>query len=99
MGVARCVHLLNAPYSIVQHPNATFQSSTVKLLNRMFDATEGTMLLDDLPVGSYVAADVRRSQAIMGQDFVKYPLTVSHSENYLRPFLVDLMLLNLISDS
>jgi len=34
------------------------------------------MLLDDLPVESYVAADVRRSQAIMGQDFVKYPLTI-----------------------
>ena len=36
------------------------------------------MLVDDHPIQSYVAADIRRTQAIMDQNFVTYPLTVSH---------------------
>ncbi|KAF9515917.1 hypothetical protein BS47DRAFT_1293213 [Hydnum rufescens UP504] len=61
---------------VIVGENGCGKSSTVKLLNRLFDMSEGAILIDDLPIETYVAADVRRAQAVMSQEFVKYPLTI-----------------------
>lgn len=52
------------------------QSSTVKLLSRLYDASQGEILIDDVPVSSFKAKELRKAQAILYQDFIKYPITV-----------------------
>lgn len=56
--------------------NGSGKSSTIKLLTRLFDPTEGEILLDGRPLPSYKLADVRRSTAILRQDHPVYPLSL-----------------------
>lgn len=54
------------------------QSTTVNLFSRMYDATKGAVLIDDLPITEYVAKQVQAAQEIHYQDFYTYPVTVRH---------------------
>jgi len=65
---------------VIVGENGCGKSSTVKLLNRLYDVTEGAILIDNNPIESFVAADLRQAQAILYQDHTtSYPLTVRDS--------------------
>ncbi len=53
------------------------ESSTTKLLLRLFDANEGEILIDDRPIGSYKSEDLRKTISVLRQDYQAFPLTVS----------------------
>lgn len=52
------------------------ESSTTKLLLRLFDATQGEILIDDRPIQEYRADDLRKATSILWQDYQTFPLTV-----------------------
>ena len=56
--------------------NGSGKSSAIKLFNRIYDPTEGEILVDDLPLSSYKIKDVRRAMAILRQDHKSYPLSL-----------------------
>lgn len=56
--------------------NGSGKSSVIKLLNRLYDPTEGEILLDGLPLQSYRLADVRRCTSVLRQDHSPYPLSL-----------------------
>lgn len=56
--------------------NGSGKSSIIKLFNRLYDPSEGQILLDGQPLKSYRLADVRRSMAILRQDHTPYPITL-----------------------
>ena len=56
--------------------NGSGKSSAIKLFNRLYDPSEGQILVDDLPLPSYKVKDIRRAMAILRQDFSLYPLSV-----------------------
>ena len=59
--------------------NGSGKSSTVKLLTRLYDPTEGEILLDDHPLPSYKLDDVRRCAAILRQDHAVLPMTLAEN--------------------
>ena len=56
--------------------NGSGKSSTIKLFNRIYDPTEGEILLDDQLLSSYKLDDIRRSMAILRQDHTPYPVSI-----------------------
>ncbi|KLO12495.1 P-loop containing nucleoside triphosphate hydrolase protein [Schizopora paradoxa] len=56
--------------------NGSGKSSTIKLFNRLYDPTEGEILVDGLPLTAYKLKDVRRAMAILRQDHDSYPLSL-----------------------
>lgn len=56
--------------------NGSGKSSITNLFNRLYDPTEGEILVDGLPLRSYRRAEVRRSMAILRQNHILYPLSL-----------------------
>ena len=56
--------------------NGSGKSSTIKLFNRIYDPTEGEILLDGQLLKSYRLDDIRRSMAILRQDHTPYPVSI-----------------------
>ena len=56
--------------------NGSGKSSTVKLLTRLHDPTEGEILLDGHPLPSYKLDDIRRSTAILCQYHPVFPMSL-----------------------
>jgi ATP-binding cassette, subfamily B, bacterial len=57
--------------------NGAGKTTLVKLLARLYDPSEGRILLDGYDLREYDIADLRRSLGIIFQDFVRYNFTVS----------------------
>lgn len=47
-----------------------------KLLLRLFDASEGEVLMDERPIQDYRADDLRRATSVLWQDYQAFPLSV-----------------------
>lgn len=56
--------------------NGSGKSSIVKLLARLYDPTEGRILLDDVDIREFDLDEFRRTVGVVFQDFVKYSLTL-----------------------
>ncbi|KAL5519597.1 hypothetical protein ACEPAH_1280 [Sanghuangporus vaninii] len=56
--------------------NGSGKSSTIKLLNRLYDPSFGEIILDGLPLSSYNLSDLRRSMAILRQNHPVFPLSI-----------------------
>jgi ABC-type multidrug transport system fused ATPase/permease subunit len=52
------------------------ESSTTKLLLRLFDASEGHILIDDEDIREYRSDDIRQATSVLWQDYQSFPLTV-----------------------
>lgn len=62
---------------VIVGENGCGKISTLNLLNRLYDATEGEIVIDDLPIKDYKLEDLRQSTAIMFQDYHHFDLSVS----------------------
>ncbi len=59
--------------------NGAGKSTLVKLLARLYDPTEGRILLDGVDLRKYDLFDLRRNMGIIFQDFLKYQMTFSQN--------------------
>ncbi len=59
--------------------NGAGKTTLVKLLTRLYDPTEGRILLDGVDLREYDLGDLRRSVGVIFQDFFRYDLTASEN--------------------
>ena len=59
--------------------NGAGKTTLVKLLARLYDPTEGRILLDGYDLKEYDLADVRRSTGVIFQDYLRYQMTASQN--------------------
>jgi len=55
--------------------NGSGKTTLIKLLCRLYDPTEGRILIDGNDLRDFRAADLRKEMSVVFQDFVKYNLT------------------------
>jgi ATP-binding cassette subfamily B protein len=55
--------------------NGAGKTTLIKLLTRLYDPTEGQILLDGVELSEYDQADLRRCIGVIFQDFVRYQTT------------------------
>jgi ATP-binding cassette subfamily B protein len=60
-------------------PNGAGKTTLIKLLTRLYDPSEGQILLDGVDLREYNPADLRRRTGVIFQDFVRYHLTASEN--------------------
>lgn len=60
-------------------PNGAGKTTLIKLLTRLYDPTEGQILLDGVDLREYDIEDLRRLIGVIFQDFVKYQLTAKEN--------------------
>jgi ABC-type multidrug transport system fused ATPase/permease subunit len=49
----------------------------LKLMLRLYDPTEGMILVNDQDIKTFKLSDLRESMAVLFQDYTHFPLTVS----------------------
>ena len=59
--------------------NGTGKTTLVKLLLRLYDPTEGRILLDGVDLREFDPADLRRQLGVIFQDFMRYELTAGEN--------------------
>ncbi|MCJ2035977.1 ABC transporter ATP-binding protein [Methylobacterium sp. J-068] len=59
--------------------NGAGKTTIVKLLTRLYDPTEGRVLLDGLPLSAYDLDDLRARIGVIFQDFVRFSFTASEN--------------------
>ena len=62
--------------------NGAGKTTLVKLLVRLYDPTEGVILLDGVDLREYDVADLRRNIAVLFQDFVHYQFTARENVGF-----------------
>ncbi|KAM0751915.1 P-loop containing nucleoside triphosphate hydrolase protein [Meredithblackwellia eburnea MCA 4105] len=65
--------------AVVVGMNGGGKSTMLKLLTRLYDPAEGTVLLNDQDARSYKLKDLRSAIAIGWQDYVHFPLTIAQN--------------------
>ncbi|WP_165423457.1 ABC transporter ATP-binding protein [Ktedonosporobacter rubrisoli] len=69
--------------ALVGH-NGAGKTTLVKLLSRLYEPSEGQILLDDYPIEEYDLDDLRKHISIIFQDFVRYNLSVRENIGFGR---------------
>lgn len=59
--------------------NGAGKTTLVKLLARLYDPTEGRILLDDVDLKQYNIEDLRLNMGIIFQDYLRYQMTLSQN--------------------
>jgi len=63
-------------------PNGSGKTTLVKLLTRLYDPTEGQILLDGLDLREYDLTSLRQRIGVIFQDFVQYHLTARENVGF-----------------
>jgi ATP-binding cassette subfamily B protein len=64
--------------------NGAGKTTLVKLLSRLYDPTEGTILLDGRDLRDYDVDDLRREIGVLFQDYMRYDMLVSENIGFGR---------------
>src|SRR6202000_3274642 len=59
--------------------NGAGKTTLIKLLTRLYDPTEGRILLDGFDLREYDPDDLRREVGVIFQDYLRYQLTVAQN--------------------
>lgn len=62
---------------VILGSNGSGKSTVLKLIARLYDPTEGTILIDEQDIRTLRMEDLRRALTILFQDYTLFPLTVS----------------------
>ncbi|KAG5637564.1 hypothetical protein H0H81_004141 [Sphagnurus paluster] len=73
------LHIRAGQLVVIVGENGSGKSTLIKLLSRMYDASEGTVLIDGLAIEEYRLSDLRDAMALLNQEHSIYP--VSMGEN------------------
>jgi ABC-type bacteriocin/lantibiotic exporter with double-glycine peptidase domain len=60
--------------------NGSGKSTILKLLARIYDVTEGKILIDGQDIKSLRLYDLRRAVAVLFQDYTHFPLSVGFTQ-------------------
>jgi ATP-binding cassette subfamily B protein len=60
-------------------PNGAGKTTLIKLLSRLYDPTEGTILIDGIDIRELEPLDLRQRIGVIFQDFVRYHLPASEN--------------------
>jgi ATP-binding cassette subfamily B protein len=60
-------------------PNGAGKTTLIKLLSRLYDPTEGTILIDNIDIREIDPLQLRQKIGVIFQDFVRYHLPVSEN--------------------
>ncbi len=63
-------------------PNGAGKTTLIKLLTRLYDPTEGQILLDGVDLRDYDLTDLRRRIGVIFQDFVRYHLAARENVGF-----------------
>ncbi len=63
-------------------PNGAGKTTLIKLLTRLYDPTEGQILLDGVDLRDYDLTDLRQRIGVIFQDFVRYHLAASENVGF-----------------
>jgi len=63
-------------------PNGAGKTTLIKLLTRLYDPTEGQILLDGVDLREYDLGDLRQQIGVIFQDFVHYHLTAAENVGF-----------------
>lgn len=63
---------------VIVGTNGSGKSTVLKLILRLYDPTEGMILVNNQDIKTLKLADLRESVAVLFQDYTHFPLTVSH---------------------
>lgn len=69
--------------------NGAGKTSIVKLLGRLYDPTEGRILIDGVDIGEYDPRELRQQFGTMFQDYVTYQLTARENIGVGNPEQID----------
>lgn len=61
--------------------NGQGKTTVVKLITRLYDPTEGQILLDGVDLRDYSIEDLHREMGVIFQDFMRYEMTVKENIN------------------
>jgi ATP-binding cassette, subfamily B, bacterial len=78
-----CVFPAGKCVAVVGH-NGAGKTTLVKLLARLYEPTEGQILIDGVPIEEYDLKDLRRNIGIIFQDFVQYEMTARENIGFGR---------------
>ncbi|MGH7744754.1 MAG: ABC transporter ATP-binding protein [Candidatus Dormibacteria bacterium] len=78
-----CIFPADKCVAVVGH-NGAGKTTLVKLLARLYEPTEGQILIDGIPIEEYDLEDLRRNIGIIFQDFVQYEMTARENIGFGR---------------
>ncbi|KIK60401.1 hypothetical protein GYMLUDRAFT_225945 [Collybiopsis luxurians FD-317 M1] len=61
---------------VILGENGSGKSTILKLIARLYDLQEGQILIDDQDIRTLALADLRRTMAILFQDYTHFPLSI-----------------------
>ncbi|KAG9310293.1 P-loop containing nucleoside triphosphate hydrolase protein [Chiua virens] len=61
---------------VIVGSNGSGKSTILKLISRIYDPTEGTILIDDMDIKTLKLADLRRAMSTLFQDYTHFPLSL-----------------------
>ncbi|KAG1814414.1 P-loop containing nucleoside triphosphate hydrolase protein [Suillus subaureus] len=61
---------------VIVGTNGSGKSTILKLVSRIYDPTEGTILIDDRDIKTLKLADLRNAMSILFQDYTHFPLSI-----------------------
>ncbi|KAG1746811.1 P-loop containing nucleoside triphosphate hydrolase protein [Suillus lakei] len=67
--------------------NGSGKSTILKLISRIYDLTEGTILIDNRDIKTLRLADLRAAMSILFQDYTHFPLTIRENIGLGNPAL------------
>jgi ABC-type multidrug transport system fused ATPase/permease subunit len=69
--------VLSSSQQVIIGSNGSGKSTILKLVARIYDPTEGTILIDGQDIKTLRLVDLRRAMTILFQDYTHFPLSVS----------------------
>ena len=66
--------------------NGSGKSTILKLLSRLYDPSEGEILIDGYNLRTLKLADLRKAMAVLFQDYSHFPLSVRPIYSFTVPY-------------
>lgn len=77
-------------HQVIVGSNGSGKSTVLKLILRLYDPTEGTILVNDKDIRTLKLADLRECVSVLFQDYTHFPLSVSDALTYFHSILTSL---------
>lgn len=68
--------ILPGQLCVIVGANGSGKSTVLKLCSRIYDPTEGSILIDGLDIRTLKLSDLRRAMAVLFQDYTHFPLSI-----------------------
>jgi ABC-type bacteriocin/lantibiotic exporter with double-glycine peptidase domain len=74
--------LYSLSQQVIIGSNGSGKSTILKLIARIYDPVEGTILVDGQDIKTLRLVDLRRAMTILFQDYTHFPLSVSPAPSF-----------------